>query len=164
MESEEFPHLRGIQPVSYTHLDVYKRQTKIYSNISPTVVPAAFANISSPQKYGPIYDYTGWDETKARRFDINYTLGDHDLRAGYDYFQAVSYRGDNVVGPTQSYWTYGRTNSPSAAIDASHYVGSPLSGGGFGTDGYYAVSYTHLDVYKRQGLGSACDTGKTGIW
>ena len=122
--------------------------TKIYSNISPTVVPAAFANISSPQKYGPTYDYTGWDETKARRFDINYTLGDHDLRAGYDYFQAVSYRGDNVVGPTQSYWTYGRTNSPSAAIDASHYVGSPLSGGGFGTDGYYVS----MDRYGHGGL------------
>lgn len=111
--------------------------TQIYSNISPTVVPTAFAGISSKQKYGPTYDYDGTDETEARRFDINYTLGNHDLRAGYDYFEAVSYRGDNVVGPTGYYWSYGKNNDPNLAIDGSHYVGSPASGGGYGTDGYY---------------------------
>lgn len=111
--------------------------SQIYASISSTVVPAAFAGISNPQKYGPTYDYVGTDDTKAYRFDINYTLGNHDLRAGYDYFEAISYRGDNVVGPTGYYWTYSRSNNPNAAIDASHYVGTPASGGGYGTDGYY---------------------------
>ncbi len=119
--------------------------TKIYSNISTSVVPAAFGSISSPQKYGPTFDYAGYDKTKARRFDINYTLGNHDLRAGYDYFQAESFRGDNVVGPSGYYWVYGKTNLATDAIDASHYVGSPKSGGGYGSDGYYVAKtfYKH---------------------
>lgn len=111
--------------------------SKIYAGISSGVVPAAYASINNPQKYGPTYDFDGSDDTKAYRFDVNYTLGDHELRAGYDYFEAVSFRGDNVVGPSGYYWTYSQASNPSAAIDASHYVGSPSSGGGFGTNGYY---------------------------
>lgn len=121
----------------------------IYAGISPTVVPNQYANISNPQKYGPTYDYIGADDTKAYRFDINYTLGSHELRAGYDYFEAVSYRGDNVVGPdTNYYWNYGFSNTPNAAIDASHYVGSPASGGGLGTAGYYVSK----NYYEHGGL------------
>ena len=119
-------------------LDGYD-QTKTYVSISPTVVPTAFAGISNPQKFGPTYNYDGLDETKARRFDINYTIGDHELRAGYDYFEAYSYRGDNVVGPNQFYWSYGLASNPAAALDASHYVGSPASGGGLGAQGYYVT-------------------------
>ncbi len=119
--------------------------TKTYVSISPSVVPAAFAGINNPQKHGPTYDYDGLDETKARRFDINYSLGDHELRAGYDYFEAFSYRGDNVVGPNGSYWSYGLASNPAAALDASHYVGSPISGGGLGAQGYYVTKnyYEH---------------------
>ena len=113
--------------------------SKTYVSISPTVVPTAFAGISNPQKFGPTYNYDGLDETKARRFDINYTIGDHELRAGYDYFEAYSYRGDNVVGPNQFYWSYGLASNPAAALDASHYVGSPASGGGLGAQGYYVT-------------------------
>lgn len=119
--------------------------SKIYTDISSSSVPAAYANISNQQKYGPTFDEVGSDDTKAYRFDINYTLGDHELRAGYDYFEAVSYRGDNVVGPTGYYWTYGKSSVPTAAIDASHYVGSAASGGGYGTGGYYVYKsyYAH---------------------
>lgn len=116
--------------------------TLTYASLSPTTVPNQFAGITNPQKFGPTYNYIGTDDTKARRFDVNYTLGNHDLRAGYDYFQAVSYRGDNVVGPTGYYWSYVKGGTPTAAIDGSHYVGSPASGGGFGTQGFYvAKSY-----------------------
>ena len=119
--------------------------SKTYVSISSGVVPAAFATITNPQKFGPTYNYTGSDETKARRFDVNYFLGDHELRAGYDYFEAVSYRGDNVVGPTGYYWSYGLASNPNAALDASHYVGSPASGGNLGTQGYYVSKnfYAH---------------------
>ena len=113
--------------------------TKTYVSISSGVVPAAFANISNPQKYGPTFNYPGTDDTEARRFDINYTLGDHELRAGYDYFEAVSYRADDVVGPNGYYWSYAQASSATAALDASHYVGSPASGGGLGTQGYYVT-------------------------
>lgn len=113
--------------------------TKTYVSISPSVVPTAYAGISNPQKYGPTYNYVGTDETESRRFDINYTWGNHEFRAGYDYFEAVSYRGDNVVGPNQYYWSYGLASNPNAALDASHYVGSPASGGGLGTQGYYVT-------------------------
>jgi len=113
--------------------------TKIYVGISSAVVPSAYATITNPQKFGPTFDYAGKDDTKARRFDINYTLGDHDLRAGYDYFEAVSFRGDNVVGPTGYYWSYGLASNPNTALDASHYVGSPASGGNLGTQGYYVT-------------------------
>lgn len=118
--------------------------TKMYIGISSGVVPAQYATLTNPQIYGPTYNYDGLDETKARRFDINYNIGDHELRAGYDYFEAYSYRGDNVVGPTGYYWTYGLANTPTAAIDASHYVGSPASAGGLGTQGYY-VSKSYFE-------------------
>ena len=61
------------------------------------------------------------------------------MRAGYDYFEAVSYRGANVVGPTGYYWSYGLASNANAALDASHYVGSPASGGGLGSKGYYVT-------------------------
>lgn len=119
--------------------------TKIYTDLSPSSVPSAYAGITNQQKYGPTYDFDGVDKTKARRFDITYTLGNHDLRAGYDYFEAVSYLGDGVVGPTGYYWSYGLASNPTAALDASHYVGSPASGGQLGTQGYYVSKnfYAH---------------------
>lgn len=119
--------------------------TKLYAGLSPTVVPAAYAGISNPQKYGPTINFDRKDQTVAQRLDVNYLLGDHELRAGYDYFEATSYSADGVVGPLNYYWSYGQTNSPGAAIDAGHGVGSPASGGGQGANGYYVSKnfYAH---------------------
>lgn len=113
--------------------------SKMYIGISPTVVPNQYATIANPQKYGPTISRDGYDKSQAQRLDINYRLGNQELRAGYDTFEATSFAGDGVIGPSGYYWTYGLTNSPTAAIDGSHYVGSPASGGGLGAQGYYVT-------------------------
>ncbi len=110
--------------------------TKTYiSGLGAGSVPAAFGGISNPQPYQTITD-PSTDETKGYRFDITYTWGKHELRAGVDHFEADSYIGDRYTGPGYI-WVYGRQTTATENINASAGVGSPASGGGFGTDGYY---------------------------
>lgn len=105
------------------------------SGLGAGSVPAAFGGISNPQPYQTITD-ASTDETKGYRFDVTYILGDHELRAGVDHFEADSYIGDRYTGPGYI-WAYGRLQTPTENINASGGVGSPASGGGFGTEGYY---------------------------
>lgn len=108
--------------------------SKTYVSISPSVVPAPFASITSAQQYSSVGVPT-FDKTDAYRFDVIYNLENHELRAGVDHFEAKSFRQSSYSGPGYI-WVYG-FGAPNAAIDASHGVGSPASGGGYGTSGYY---------------------------
>lgn len=114
--------------------------TKTYiQNLSGTTVPAQFASIANPQPTRDIIDPSA-DETKGYRFDVTYQLGNHELRAGVDHFEAVSLIGDKYSGPGAFIWNYAaNTTTPTEAISASDGVGSPASGGGFGTQGYYVT-------------------------
>lgn len=95
------------------------------------------ANYNGCQRYTAIIplDGTLTDETKGGRFDVSYRLGNHDLRVGYERQEATSFTGSRQPGNYA--WSYVRQNNPNVAIDASHGVGSPASGGGLGTQGYY---------------------------
>ncbi len=107
------------------------------SNLSGTTVPAQFASIANPQPFASVIDQSA-DKTKGYRFDVTYQLGNHELRAGVDSFEAVSVIGDKFSGPGAFIWQYAaNTTTPTEAISASDGVGSPASGGGFGTQGYY---------------------------
>ena len=105
-----------------------------YVSINPSNVPSQFSSITSAQKYSSVGVPT-FDKTKGYRFDVIYNVGDHELRAGVDHFEAESFRSTRYSGPGYV-WVYG-FGTPATAIDASHGVGSPTSGGGLGTQGYY---------------------------
>lgn len=105
------------------------------SALSATTVPAQYASITNPQPYLTITD-PSTDKTKGYRFDVNYLLGNHEIRVGLDHFEATSYIGDRYTGPGYI-WVYGKMDTPTEAISASDGVGSPASGGGLGSQGYY---------------------------
>lgn len=105
--------------------------------ISASSVPAQYAAIANPQPFQTITD-PSTDSTEGYRFDVNWQLGNHELRLGYDYFKADSTIGDYISGPGY-YWSYAQQSTPTAAIDAGHGVGSPAAGGGLGAQGYYVM-------------------------
>ncbi|WP_430387277.1 TonB-dependent receptor [Dyella sp. 20L07] len=75
------------------------------------------------------------DKTYGGRLDVEYRIGDHDIRVGLDQQTAESLTGSSLPG---SYgWYYSWQANPNQAIDASHGVSSPSSAGGLGTQGYY---------------------------
>ncbi|SFW76116.1 TonB-dependent receptor [Luteibacter sp. UNCMF366Tsu5.1] len=81
------------------------------------------------------------DETNGWRLDLEYRLGDHDIRFGADRQEAKSFTGTSLPGGYS--WTYNFQNNPGQAIDAGHGVGSPAAAGGLGTQGYYVTrAYT----------------------
>lgn len=96
------------------------------------------------------------DKVKAWRLDVEYRLGDHDIRVGYDSNQARSYTGSEYAGGYV--WVFMQTANANAAVDAGHGVGSPASAGGSGTPdstgkGYFARRqyYTQVaDVQVKQ--------------
>lgn len=114
--------------------------SKNFVTISPTTVPAAFAGITNPQPYATVTD-PSTDKTKGFRLDLTYIMGKHEVRVGYDRFEANSSIGSKNSGPGAFRWVYGQMSNPNEAIDAGHGVGSPASAGGQGANGYYVDQY-----------------------
>ena len=85
------------------------------------------------------------DKTLAGRFDIEYRLGDHTLKAGYDYNDAKSKTGQELYAGG-SLWYFQRSTNPNDPISAPNGVGSPASGGGHGLDGYYVIQYKNYGI------------------
>ncbi|SEW21991.1 TonB-dependent receptor [Luteibacter sp. 329MFSha] len=75
------------------------------------------------------------DKTNGWRVDLEYRLGDHDIRFGADHQEAKSFTGTALPGGYS--WNYNVQNDPDDPIDEGHGVGSPASAGGLGTQGYY---------------------------
>lgn len=76
------------------------------------------------------------DRTHGGRLDIEYRIGDHDIRVGYDKQTAQSLSGSQLPGGYR--WTYAFSANPNAPVDAGHgVIGSPAGAGGYGTRGYY---------------------------
>ncbi len=94
---------------------------------------------------GPLIADGANDKTLAGRFDVEYRLGDHTLKAGYDYNDAKSRTGEEQYGGG-SLWYFYRSDNPNEPISAPDGVGSPASGGGYGLDGYYAIRYRNYGV------------------
>nr|WP_240734202.1 TonB-dependent receptor [Dyella soli] len=75
------------------------------------------------------------DKTHGYRLDIEYRLGEHDLRFGMDDQTAESLTGSAFAGGYS--WVYNWQADPSVAIDSGSGVASPASAGGYGTQGYF---------------------------
>ncbi|MEX1829715.1 TonB-dependent receptor [Luteibacter sp. CQ10] len=75
------------------------------------------------------------DKTHGWRVDLEYRIGDHDVKFGADRQIAESYTGTSLPGGYG--WYYGKVATGATAVDAPHGVGAPGPAGGFGTDGYY---------------------------
>ena len=116
--------------------------SKTYVAIGSTTVPAAYASITNPQPHLTSTD-PSQDKTKGYRLDLSYVLGTHELRFGLDHFKADSSIGERYTGPGPYYWSYRLAANPSTAISAGYGVGSPASGGGLGSAGYYVRQVFH---------------------
>ncbi|HKR75655.1 MAG TPA: TonB-dependent receptor [Rhodanobacter sp.] len=79
------------------------------------------------------------DKTYGGRLDVEYRIGDHDVRVGLDKQTAVSLTGSSMPGGYG--WYYGWQAKPGDPIDGGHGVGSPASAGGLGSQGYYVYRY-----------------------
>lgn len=80
------------------------------------------------------------EATKSYRLDVAYQLGDHNLRIGYERQDSDVSVHTRIAGGLG--WTYSRMtapNTPNTPINSSSGVGSPASGGGLGTQGYYVA-------------------------
>lgn len=86
------------------------------------------------------------DKTRGGRLDIEYRLGDHDLRVGIDDQVAKSLTGSTIGGGFS--WAYNRIDNRNAPIDASNGVGSSASGGGSGL----GVSGSETGYYVTRGI------------
>lgn len=113
-----------------------------YDPSCPTITVTAGGAVPG-LTYGSCQTTTGalerspsYDETSARRLDLEYRIGDHTLKGGYDYTDAnTDNEVQNIPGGYQ--WLYQRLSNPNEPIYPRDGVGSPASGGGYGTQGYY---------------------------
>lgn len=98
-----------------------------------------------------------FDKTEAWRFDVEYRLGAHELRGGFDVNEASSLVGSSNDGvafpgtlgvsfPGGYQWTYYRADNPDEPIYAPQGVRSPASAGGLGQQGYYVVRNVGLNI------------------
>ncbi len=146
---------------------LYGRTKSSHENYFPNYNPTLFQISSSPQNQVPGLTYsnpqgiTGTilapgseDIVKSGRFDVEYRLGAHTLRAGIDRSEIASLKaGDLRAGG--GIWTYQKSNNPTQSIDtvAGFTIPSPASGGGYGTQGYYVTRdlfSTVTDSYGEQ--------------
>ncbi|PNS08032.1 TonB-dependent receptor [Solilutibacter silvestris] len=117
-----------------------------YSDACPRIAAAAAnrapsvpsANYNGCQIYNAAIFMPGrqrFDNTNGGRIDFAWHLGSHDLRVGYEQQTATSYT--NSQQPGGYIWNYLWQSNAGTAVDASHGVASPASGGQLGTTGYY---------------------------
>ena len=110
-------------------------------NFDPTC-PRLSANLTpANQMPGIVYNRTcqfsatsaidgRYDETRGGRFDVEYSLGNHLFRVGYDETESHSVTGSEYAGGFV--WVFQQTANKNNPISASLGVGSPASAGGSG--------------------------------
>ena len=126
---------RGTRPVSYTHLDVYKRQIQYYADCLKE------DGCTSPQDMDKLklslqgYNYgNGYITWAIRKY------------GGYSAENALQF--SNEQAASHGWSAYGDPEYVPHVL--RYYSSGGLFAGLFGGNGQIAVSYTHLDVYKRQ--------------
>jgi len=85
------------------------------------------------QNYTTVDAEGAFDETKGGRLDLTWRVGSHELHFGADRMDAESLKGEGYGGGFT--WDYFRAGNPNTPVATG--VGSPASGGGFGTEGYF---------------------------
>ncbi len=90
-----------------------------------------------------------FDKSKGGRLDINWRVGKHDLRFGYDRQDSTSYTNQQLLGGYQ--WSYLKATNPAANLATDGSIGSPTAGGGvYGAQGYYVTkSYSNRQANLR---------------
>ncbi len=103
-------------------------------NRAPGVTYATGCQISTLTNY-PVTQPE--EKTDGWRLDVTYQLGDHEIRVGYERQNAEASVHNGMAGGVR--YTYGKTATPTTAVDASLGVGSPASanGGALGALGYF---------------------------
>ncbi|MGB8338305.1 MAG: TonB-dependent receptor [Burkholderiales bacterium] len=123
--------------------DGYDVSTKLYQVIAPVAARFPGFTYTNPQPLtGNILPPGAQDEIKSFRFDVEYKLGKHTLRAGLDDNKLSSINaGDFRAGG--GIWDYRRTTTPltpiaiggtRVAIGAGAAPGTPAAGGYYGRE------------------------------
>ena len=101
-------------------------------------------NYSSPQAFSGSLPFDGsTDDVKFWRFDVEYKLGSHTLRAGVDDIKTESLNAGSIAAGGFT-WIYGRTTNPNAPFAASGGTVPALAGyGPLGAQGYYVNKNTY---------------------
>ncbi|WP_426112288.1 TonB-dependent receptor [Massilia sp. PWRC2] len=95
------------------------------------------------QRLGEPYSY---DEVKSQRFDIEYKLGAHTLRAGLDN-NKLSSAGAGEATAGGYTWVYGHSDTPTEATTLNGTQGVIIAnGGGLGPQGYYVYRSIFSDI------------------
>lgn len=106
-----------------------------------TTVQVPGLSYPNPQSVtGNLVDPASGDRQTAKRFDVEYKLGQHALRGGIDRIDVESMVGFTLAGGYR--WTYRKATDPNRAINGAFET--PAQGGGYGTQGYYVSR----DVYS----------------
>ena len=130
--------VRCIISVSYTHLDVYKRQTYGHTK---TKVAKENSQLTNCELIG---------ENKDSAHNIYLSLI-HIFPAGRNSM-------NSIFGHLTECWKGdGSAETPSVFETGAVKAKANAVLGRFGVRGIKAVSYTNLDVYKRQGQAGAAD-------
>lgn len=95
-------------------------------------------NYSSPQVLsGTVSALDASNKVKSARFDLEYKIGQHTLRGGFDNNKLSSVNAGDVMGGGGQ-WSYARAANPNTPLNfGGGYRVSTASGGGYGTQGYY---------------------------
>lgn len=135
-----------------------------YNPACPAITVATSPNARAPSIPSANYDggaacqpYSGlafvpgeqrFDKSKGGRIDINWRIGRHDLRFGYDRQDSTSYTNQQLLGGYQ--WSYLRASNASANLATNGSIGSPAAAGGLGAQGYYVTkSYSNRQANLR---------------
>jgi hypothetical protein len=109
----------------------------IYQITAASNVRAPGLNYFSPQVLsGAVSSGSSESTVKSRRFDVEYKLGDHFLRAGVDSNKLESEAIGQVYGGG-GIWAYQRATDPNRVLSFGPFKTTTSAGGGLGAQGYY---------------------------
>ena len=136
-----------LKPVSYTHLDVYKRQERLRA-LRPGVYPnEKYPNFTDSRAYRNIYDFV----TNTVNIDRLYPrVGDVGSYPKYSLASKITWNSASARCIEHAYEIFQHPKFAWALANAPGWNPSEQFPYTREQIEAAAVSYTHLDVYKRQ--------------
>ncbi|MBP3985717.1 TonB-dependent receptor [Pseudoxanthomonas helianthi] len=111
---------------------------RIVRTSTPTAIPVAAFNGCQVSNSTALPTRQPEEHTKGWRLDVAYQLGDHEIRLGYDRFDAEASIHTRIAGGIG--WTYNKVSNGNTAIDSSNGALNPNSApapGPYAAAGYY---------------------------
>lgn len=120
---------------AFTGSDV---NSNIFTVSAPEEFRAPGLNYVTPQPSDSILSPGSQDQTKAFRLDLEYKLGQHTLRGGFDNNKLITSNAGQFTAGGGT-WAYRQTDTPNTPITLNSVQGLWTIGnyGGLGTQGYY---------------------------